>query len=210
MNRISTLPAALSAVALVAGIAATTPAYAATTEATAQLATQNQILKGKFAFSAWRSCVETPYAPGFTPDTHTLTAEGKIVQYIESGVLTFNGAGLVSGSDISVTSMEPGKMVIGDLPVQGGLKSACKGTYAVNANRSYTAQLNCQAPLPNGMTLSMGPFFYRGHVDLSASTLTFSEQEANVQTLTVKVGGTPVHGFERICVSNGTMVRTAR
>jgi hypothetical protein len=168
------------------------------------------MLKGKFAFSAWKSCVETPYAPGFTPDTHGLTAEGKTVQYVESGVLTFNGAGLVTGTGISVTSMEPGKMAIGDIPVQGGLKSACTGTYAVNATRSFTAQLSCQAPLPNGMTLSMGPFLYRGNLDLLVSTLTFSEQESNVQTVAVKMGDTLVHGFERICVSNGTLVRTAR
>jgi len=208
MTRI--VPVALATAALATGIAATTSASAATTEGTSQLATQNQTLKGKFAFSAWRSCVETPYAPGFTPGAHELTGEGKTVQYIESGVLTFNGAGMVTGPDISVTSMEPGKMAVGDVPVQGGLKSACTGTYTVNANRSFTAQLSCQAPLPNGMTLSMGPFFYRGQVDLSASTLTFSEQEANVQTVAVKVGDTPVYGFERICVSNGTMVRTAR
>lgn len=212
MTRI--VPVALATAALATGIAATTSASAATIEGTAHLATQNQTLKGKFAFSAWKSCVqprvETPYTPGFAPDTHELTTEGKTVQYIESGVLTFNGAGLVTGSNISVASIEPGKMAIGDVPVQGGLKSACTGTYAVYADRSYTAQLSCQAPLPNQMTLSMGPFLYRGQVDLSASTLTFSEQEANVQTVIMNMGDTPVPLFERICVSHGTLVRTAR
>ncbi|RNC68083.1 MAG: hypothetical protein ED859_11695 [Desulfuromonadales bacterium] len=198
---------ALAAGAIVTGVAVVSLPSA---EAAAEAAPQpwmNVLLKGKFGFTAWRSCVQTLYAPGFEPDSQALACDSENITFIESGTLTFNGNGTLTANNISVTSMEPGKLTAGATPVRAGIKSSCTGTYSVMADRSFNAEMNCSAPLPDGIVLTMGPFRYTGHMDFPVSTLTLSELEGNVQTLSLKMGETPLHQFERICTSSGTLVR---
>lgn len=175
-----------------------------------QQALLNSLLKGSYAFTVSRTCVQTPYSPGFDQTTRQLLTTGETVGFIESGTLTFSGTGSVKGDNITVAVMEPAKAIVGSAPMQNGITSSCAGTYSVNPNRSYSATLTCTSQLGNGLSLAIGPAAYQGSVDVSQNMLTISETGGNIQAVTVAIGGTPVQSFDRVCTSSGTLVRTAK
>lgn len=177
-----------------------------------QQAKLNAILNGSYAFTASRTCVQTfPYTPGFDPATKELRSNGETVGFVESGTLIFSGTGLVKGTDITVAVMEPAKAVAGSIPMQNGIKSSCTGTYAMNADRSYTTNLACTAQVGGGVSLTISPAVYRGSGDPFLNMLTISETGGDIQTVGIAFEGYPTgQTFERVCTSSGTLVRTGR
>ncbi|MRR34936.1 hypothetical protein EG829_09620 [bacterium] len=203
----STLTSLAASLALL--ITATAGAADLPTVSPVQQAALNTLIKGSYAFTASRTCVQTPYAPGFDPETKALVNEGKTVGYIESGTLTFSGTGIVSGKDITVATMEfavPDPLV----PMENRFKSSCTGTYTVSPDRSYSAILACTALRSDGVSLTISPAVYRGSVDLSQNMLTISETGGEIQTVRVALGDYPLQTLERICTSSGTLVRTRK
>ncbi|MBT1075670.1 hypothetical protein [Geobacter grbiciae] len=201
-------------VSLAAGLASLIPVTVGAVEiqanTSAQQALLNTLLKGSYAFTASRTCVQTPYSPGFDQTTRQLLTDGETVGFIESGTLTFSGTGSVKGDNITVAVMEPAKAIAGSAPMQNGITSSCAGTYSVNPNRSYSATLTCTSQLGNGLSLAIGPAAYQGSVDVTQNMLTISETGGNIQAVTVAIGGTPVQSFDRVCTSSGTLIRTGK
>lgn len=176
-----------------------------------QQAKLNAILNGSYAFTASRNCIQAPSPPGFDRATRQLLTNGEAVGFVESGTLTFSGTGLVKGTDITVAVMEPAKAFAGLAPMQNGIKSTCSGTYTVNVDRSYTANLACTAEIGGGVSLTISPAVYRGSGDPFLNTLTISETNGGIQTVEVFYGSYPTdQTFERVCTSSGTLVRTVR
>jgi hypothetical protein len=197
---------------LAASLALLIPVAAGAAETTAitplQQAKLNALLRGNYAFTASRTCVQTPYAPGFNPATRQLLTDGETVGFIETGTLTFSGTGTVKGTDITVAIMEPGKTTAGSVPMQNGIKSSCTGTYTVNPDKSYTTNLACTALRSDGIALAISPAAYRGASDSFQNTLTISETGGEIQTVQVTIGAYLLQTFERICTSSGALVRT--
>ena len=176
-----------------------------------QQAKLNAILYGNYAFTSSRNCVQVPSPPGFDRATRQLLTNGEAVGFVESGTLTFSGTGLVKGTDITVAVMEPAKAFAGLAPMQNGVTSTCTGTYTVNADRSYTANLACTAQVGGGISLTMSPAVYRGAGDPFLNMLTISETDGGIQTVEIFYGSYPTgQSFERVCTSSGTLVRTGR
>ncbi|WP_306536030.1 hypothetical protein [Geobacter sp.] len=176
-----------------------------------QQAKLNAILNGSYAFTASRTCVQTPCAPGFDRANRKLLADGETVGFVESGTLTFSGTGLVKGTDITVAVIEPAKAIADSIPMQNGIKSSCTGTYTVNADRSYTTNLACTAQVGGGVSLTISPAVYRGSSDPFLNMLTISETDGGIQTVEIFYGSYPTgQTFERVCTSSGTLVRTGR
>ena len=186
--------------------------HAETTVDVEQQAMLNSSLLGKFAFSAWRACVQSKYpnVPGFDPISHAQLIDAESTSFSESGIVRFNGKGTLKIVDAQVISV--GAPAVNSVPVMAGLRSSCTGTYAVHPNRSLDMVMSCSAQVPGNMTMTMGPFHYAGYIDLLNKTVTMSESDGTIQAIALSPTGssTPLYTFERICASSGTLMQTGK
>lgn len=172
----------------------------------------NSTLRGNFAFTAWRSCVQStvPNAAGFDPGSHALLTDAAAMSFVESGIVRFNGDGTLKADDIRVTMLTAPE--IGKTPVQAGLRSSCQGTYAVNSDRSCSIKMTCSAQLPGNMVMTMNPFHYNGTIDLLYKTIAMTESDGTIQKISFSQSGspTPIYSLERVCASSGTLINTGK
>jgi len=201
----------LAATLLCLGTFSTNFSHAETLPDLSLQAKLNSTLRGNFAFTAWRSCVQSksPIA-GFDPVTHELLADAEAMSFVESGIVRFNGDGTLKADDIRVTMV--GAPVIGTVPVQAGLKSSCQGTYAVNSDRSCSVKMTCSAQLPDNMMMTMNPFHYNGTIDMLYKTIAMTESDGTIQKISFSQNGspTPIYSLERVCASSGTLINIGK
>lgn len=209
MNCRKKLRIIMAALLLCIATTGTNPLHAATTGEESQQAQLNSTLQGTYAFTAWRSCVQTPYAPGFDRTTHALLTDGESMSFVEAGTVRLNGNGSLKIVNARVTQISNGTPSATTTPVVAGLRSSCTGTYAVRPDRSCSIDMTCSAQLPGNMLMTMKPFHYDGAIDTLNKTLTFSESDGGIQTITLLLNGSPINTSERICASSGTMIQTA-
>jgi len=203
----------LAAALLCIGTINTNLSHADTTPDVSLQTKLNSTLRGNFAFTAWRSCVQStvPNATGFHPESHALlTADAEAMSFVESGIVRFNGDGTLKADDIRVTMVTAPE--IGKAPVQAGLRSSCKGTYAVNSDRSCNIKMTCSAQLPGNIMMTMNPFHYNGTIDLLYKTIAMTESDGTIQKISFSQNGSPkpIYSLERVCASSGTLINSGK
>lgn len=170
----------------------------------------NSVINGDYAFSIWRSCIETS-ADGIEPQTLQLKTDGKKVDFIDTGVFRFDGKGNVTTAQTNkIIQMNPDQLGDREFPIVSGLKSVCKGTYSVNSNMSYTSELTCTADLGGGLTLTITPFVSEGQISEDKKVLTTGEIAGTLQTETISAGGMILQTLDRVCITSGSLIKRTK
>lgn len=154
----------------------------AATDADAQF---NGALRGEYNITATRACKVVDTASAFT-----VVVRGK-VSYDGAGNGNFVGAVLAVDS-VSANTVD----------------QTCTVTYTVNADGTFTQQLNCNLTFTNGPnignTATLTGITQQGQLSLDGTVNLVSDVADNVETFTITSG--PQSGFtnQRICNSSGT------
>ena len=165
------------------------------------------LLRGTYAFTVYRSCIQTPVAPGFDPATLRLLVDGERALFVDTGIIDFDGKGGAKVSATEIVQLNPDLKSAGQIPLVTGLSSSCEGTYAADRSMKFSSELTCVADLGNGVTLTITPFRAQGHIGRGANVVTTSEIEGTLQTTTVAAGDVVLSKRERVCVTSGTLLK---
>lgn len=159
----------------------------------------NHRLKGDYAFTLVRDCIQT--AAGFAPPPAlTLLSPGTTRGASIVGMITYNGDG--TGTSIS-TTLQVNNTAISVSQSQ----STCDITYAVNPDNSYTEQLTCSGTIlagPSaGQTFTITGSSRQGQIAQGGQALLIAGIETNVETVNLSTSGTR----QRICGRSGHAIK---
>jgi hypothetical protein len=158
----------------------------------------NRVLHGNYAFAYSRVCSQSPN--GFSPQGVAVAPATELTSAIEM-VQTYNGDGTSSAMGHALN-------IINNATNQNELDFTCTGTYQVNADGSFSEDLNCSGTVVAGpiagQTFTQPGIRRTGHIGIFAQTLVISNTRSNLESITFS--GTPIP-LARICGRSGTAVR---
>ena len=160
----------------------------------------NKRLKGDYAFTMARDCIQTEFGFG-SPPTFNLLSPGTTREASLAGMITYNGDG-------TGTLMYTILQINNTFPSVIQSQTTCNITsYTVNPDNSYTEDLTCSGTIDAGpsasQTFTITGLGNQGQIGRGGQTLLIMDIETNVETITLSASGTRM----RICGRSGHAIR---
>jgi len=166
----------------------------------------NNLLKGTYAFSYFRACVQVPEGEFNADLVQQVTPQ--LRTSVLAGEITYNGDGTATQEhtfrNMFFTSNQPGQRV----PGRSGL-AMCDITYQVDpTDRTFEQQLTCTG-FSNTSTGGERDFTieglkHQGRISQDGKTLLLFDTGVPIETITLVP---PLFVGERICTHSGTAVK---
>ena len=159
----------------------------------------NNRLKGDYAFTMARDCIQTVDGFGSFP-TLNLLSDGTTRGASIVGIITYNGDG-------TGTSMSTNLQINHTFPSVSQSQATCDISYTVNPDNSYTEDLECSGMIDAGPSAGV-PFTLmgggrQGQIGRGGKTLLIIDTESNVETLILSESVTRL----RICWRSGHAIK---
>ncbi len=176
-------------------------------------AKDKHFLRGDFAFTVFRSCVQTGISPGFAADLSLLTNAFSRTTVL-AGTLSYNrdgtGSAVYRFNNMNFAN-SPAGIPAGSFAVNGGETTCTIDNIVVNSDRSFTQDLTCSgfSDIGGGVgnTFSITGLMWEGQISRDRKVLTLHSAIDKVETIILTPPGTP---RDRICMISGTALQDRR
>ena len=168
-------------------------------------------LYGTYHVVITETCVRTPYevppANGFDPETRMLLVEGEAVSAIGKAQAHFYPDGTVQLEKGKQTETSPASILPGDTPIVPASIFTGDGTYTLKG-KNVTLDLMCSVdhPAPN-IEIILGPLTFEGKISRNRKTISLTNLDRVIQTVTVELDGNPIQQRQRVCSQTATFTK---
>ncbi len=168
----------------------------------------NDKIVGEYHVVTTETCVRTPFeappASGFDAETRMLLVEGEAVNAIGKAQALFYPNGTVRLEEGKQTETSLASILPGDTPIVPASLFTCDGTY-IREKKNVTMDLMCNVDQPDpGINIILGPLTFSGKISRNRHTISLTNLDRVIQTVTVEFDASPIQQRQRICSQTAT------